>query len=422
MAGRWDVITVFLYHLVLHVVQPVLQYVLDLAFGPRTKHPDNESFPCYDVLINFKLHMTWCNGINWFLLKFRKMADIAVIEHEDVHLYSVSLHEFHFVRVKRGINLSDVEKHPIMWFSKHDYATEVIIVPHEPVYKYIMKRPDRDGRNITIIHNTGRCGSTLLASMIHRTKQCQVISEPFPLLRFSQLTNMASDIRPLDCAENLKLLKAMMIILCNDPTKLYCIKPTGVYSGNLVHLFHKILPEIKEIFMYRALKPTISSWKRILGPVYLSLATARGAKAYQSIKYRRIFEKIDAAKRHALEKRIFTLLCTMHPFFLECADRKDLTSYSYESLLTDRERFCRSLLSKIGIDEKHVASALTAMERDSHDNTALSRSPIGGNAGFIPEETLQWARKVAKEEFGIELEGEDCVILNVPNSWTLRSE
>ena len=168
-----------------------------------------------------------------------------------------------------------------------------------------------------------------------------------------------------------------------------------------------------------SLKPTISSWKRILGEVYLSLEAARGVKACQSIKYRRIFEKIDAAKLPALEKFIFSLLCVMHPFFLECNDRKDLTSYSYGSLLHDRERFCRSLLSKIGIDEKHVASALTAMESDSQENSVLSRSKVGGNADFISEETLQWARKVAIDEFGIELEGDNCAVFNMPNSWDL---
>ena len=64
MAKGWDVITLLLYRLVQYVV-PVLQYVLNLAFGPWKKHPDNESFPCYDVLMNFKMHFAL---VQWNLL------------------------------------------------------------------------------------------------------------------------------------------------------------------------------------------------------------------------------------------------------------------------------------------------------------------------------------------------------------------
>ena len=409
----WDRVTVLLYPLIKYLVKPALQFALNLLFGPWKQHTDNNFFPCYDVLLNFQLNIAWVNGIEWFLLKFSKMVDISVIEEEDVHLYDITLKEFHFARVKNGVDLSDIDKYPITLFASQDHAAEVIIIPREPVYKYLKKKPDRDGSNITIIHSIGRCGSTLIASMVHRTKQCQVLSEPHPLLRFSGMTNRPSDKIPLDSAKNLKLLKAIMILLCKDPGRLYCIKPTGIYTGNLVHLVHKILPRAKELFLYRALRPTISSYKRVFGEVNMSMLTSQGAKELQSIKYRRIFYKIDAAKLNALQQWIFTLLCQMQPFYLECNDRKNLKSYSYESLLHDRERFCRSLLLNIGIEEQYVSTALTAMEKDSQENSVLSRSKIGGNSDTVPEEVRQWARTVALDEFGIELEGKDCTVSNM---------
>ena len=417
MAKMWDMVTILLYPLIRYLVRPALQFASDLLLGPWKEHADKKLFPCYDVLINLQLNFAWINGIEWYLLKFNKMVDISVIEEEEVHLYDITPKEFHFARVKNGIDLSDIDKHPITMFASHDLAAEVIIIPRDSVYEYLEKKPDRDGNNIAIIHNIGRCGSTLVASMVYRTKQCHVMSETFPLLRFSGLTSQPSDKVALDCEENLQLLKAIMILLCKDPRRLYCIKPTGLNTGNLVHLVHKVLPRVKEILLYRALTPTISSYKRVFGEINMLMLTVQ-LRRDCSIKYRRIFDKIDAAKSSALQQWIFILLCQMHPFYLECNDRKTLTSYSYESLLLDRERFCRSLFHNIGIEEQHVATALTAMEKDSQETTVVSRRNVGGNSDTVPEEVVEWARRVARDEFGIELEGRDCTVSNMPKSWT----
>ena len=39
--------------------------------------------------------------------------------------------------------------------------------------------PADGGRGVTILSNTGRCGSTLLAQMVSRTPRSRVLSEPW---------------------------------------------------------------------------------------------------------------------------------------------------------------------------------------------------------------------------------------------------
>ena len=401
-------------------LQPILQTILNLVFGPRKQDIQPDSAIVHHVLINLKMHYAWPNGTDKFLIKFKKVVDTSVIEQADVFLSGVTAKEFHFIRTEPGINVTDMDKYPLVYFTLYDHAIELITIPHETVYRYLRGKPGRDGGNITLLHNIGRCGSTLVAHMVYKTGQCQVLSEPFPLLESIVLTNKLHGSQLNDGENNLDMLKATLLLLCKIPEERYFIKVTGIFTGNSVQLIHRVLPGTKDLFLYRALVPTLTSFNRILGRIYFPTMGLDATFDALPTKYRRIWEKIKVSGLH--ERFFFILLSQMHPYYLESLDRNNMKSYSYESLLKDKEGFCKSLLSEIGIGEEWVPLALSALKKDSQENTPISRKNGAGITGpMISREALSWTKRIGKEEFGMEIEEEDCRVTNVPFSWTEHS-
>ncbi|KAL5252124.1 hypothetical protein ACHWQZ_G015058 [Mnemiopsis leidyi] len=413
--GAYDFLTAVLLPLFM-CFRSAVQAVLNVVFGPRKHQISANSATCYQILANLKMHFAWPNGTDKFLLKFKKMEDISVIEQENVFLSQVNASEFHFIRTRPDVNILDMQKHPLFIFSLYDHAEEVIVVPYETLFRYLKGCPDTDGRNITLLHNIGRCGSTLVASMVFQTGQCQVLSEPLALAQAIVLTNQLYGPNFMDDKSNLAVLRATLRILCRDPDVRYFIKITGIFTGNSVQMIHQVLPETKDLFLYRDLVPTLQSFYRILGRFYFWTTSLDCSLENLPCKYKRIWEKVKVSGIH--ERILFILLCQMHPFYLESEKRQNMMSYSYESLLEDKAAFCTSLLEEIGIEKQYVPLALDALNKDSQDNTPISRKRGAASVKCtVSREALDWARRIGMEEFGIEIEGKNGRISNAPLSW-----
>ena len=417
----YDILEAFLLYPLGLLVQAVLQSLFTFLFGPKNKDiKDKDIAVCYHVVWDFKQHFIRGSGLHFFLLKFKELESIQVIEDDDVLLYDLTFQEFHFVRVRPGVDHRDIDLFPFVW-TTHSHAVEVITIPRDRVVKYLKRKSHgssdggKDGGNITVLHNIGRCGSTLLTSMVHKTKQFHVSSEPFPLLRLGSIMNKRNDTHPLDCEDNLDMVKTTFLLICNKPDQRYFVKITGMFTGNLLHLVHKVLPGVKEMFMYRSLVPCFQSYARGLGVLHLKGVGDQRIKR-QPTRYLRIWEKIKATGSY--KKYIFAMLCQMHPYYLESQSGRNLTAYSYESLLEHQEKFCKNLLFELGIKEELTFLALTALEKDSQLNSPLSKKITRKAPQVeIPSGTWDWIARIGREEFGIEMEGPQCRLTNVPNSW-----
>ena len=421
----FDVLEAFVLYPLCSLAQIVSQRLYNVIFGPKTEDlraPDKARI--YDVVMNFKQHFARMHGLHFFLLKFRELSDVSVIEEEDVVLYSLTFEEFQFVRVRPGVDFRDVEAHPFSFLTVHDHAAQVITLPRDTVFRYLHNKTQReggrDGSNITLLHNIGRCGSTLLASMVYKTEQFNVVSEPFPLFKLAVMMLKRNDSHSLDCEENLIFLKAVLLLLCNKADQRYFVKITGTFSGHLIHLSHKVLPEIKDIFLYRSLVPTLSSFHNLLGGMRFFGLAYYGVNVLPK-KYDAIWQKVKVMGAH--EKVLFAMLCQMHPYYVECEKGRNVRAYTYESLQDNTEEFCKNFMLELGIpEEKFVSLALTALERDSQENSPLSKKNVARQVSqdnVIPQGARDWITKVGRDEFGIEIEGTDCWIANGPNSWSL---
>jgi hypothetical protein len=123
--------------------------------------------------------------------------------------------------------------------------------------------------------------------------------------------------------------------------------------------------------------------------------------------YRKIWNKIR--RGNGEEAYAFVILCQVHAFITETRDRDDIKSFSYESLKKDEEAFTRNLLREVGIGEEFLGDALSALERDSQANSWVNRKHLSQLKDVrISSEIMDWIRIMARDEFGIELKGDEC--------------
>ena len=277
--------------------------------------------------------------------------------------------------------------------------------------RYINSKPPQDGSNITLSYMNGRCGSTLAASMINRTGQCVVVSEPWAML---DTLKYAFKGTPKQQAQRDDFIKATVLSFAKNPKRKYFIK-MGMVTGILVRVMKDILPGTREMYMYRAWKPTMSSYRKMLGPFAMAiLAGGLVPMCAQEKKHKEIWNRNKV--RDPYKKFFFWMFCNMDYFYDEARERKDIKSFSYESFQMDQEGYIRNLLAHMGIGSEYVKVALSVVGQDSQENSPWSRKKLEGKYGKVPEDTYRWCKKVAKE-FGIESEGKDLSITNFPNGW-----
>ena len=393
------------------ILARILQWIINLTYGPYSKDIKQEKALAYDILWDLKYHFVIQNDINCFQRRYRKVQDISVIEEEGVSLYCINKTHFVFVRARPGTDLYNCDKHPFLFLAQHSSAVELITVSLDAMFRYTNNKPQKDGNNITLSYMNGRCGSTLAASMIHRTGQCVVVSEPWVML---DTLKYAFQGTPKQRAKRDDYIKATILAIAKDPKRRYFIK-MGMLTGVLVRVMKDLFPGTREMYMYRGWKPTMSSYRKMLGPFAMTILAGRLVPTCaQEKKHKEIWMRNRVSDPY--KKFFFWMFCNMGYFYDEARQRKNIKSFSYESFQMNQEGFIRNLLAHIGIGPEYLKLALSVVSQDSQENSPWSRKKLAGKYGKIPEETYRWTKKVAKE-FGIESEGKDYTITNFPNSW-----
>ncbi|KAL5260614.1 hypothetical protein ACHWQZ_G010683 [Mnemiopsis leidyi] len=386
----------------------VLQPILSFFFAPRTSEASKNNLASFRILADIKPHFeVHHRDKRSFLLKFGGWKDLAYLEREDVTLHSVSEDEFVFVRTKPGIDLYNTEEHPFVYEIQHTAAVELLTAPHNTVFEYLRSKPARDGSNISFLYNTGRSGSTLMAAMMYKTKQFVVQSEPNSILQLALIFNDKDFVISRNTTEYVYLVWATFLLTCPDPNKRYFIKPFPCYTISLFPLIKQALPGITELFNYRSILPSLISCKKLFG-YNLTRAANRGMLLLP-FNYKNIWKKIKPECDVGEKAFALQLLITVHAFLLETRDREDIKTFSYESLVKDKEEFTVRLLKEVGVGEKFLSDALSALEYHSQAksdtvNRLTYTSRIKENT--VSDGCVEWIRKIAYEELEIEIDKE----------------
>lgn len=81
-----------------------------------------------------------------------------------------------------SINVYDLNVFPFVWVAQYLFAKELILVPvwaFEKLANEELTDPGADGRQVFMLFNTARCGSTLLCQMFGRLPNTRSMSEPW---------------------------------------------------------------------------------------------------------------------------------------------------------------------------------------------------------------------------------------------------
>ena len=123
--------------------------------------------------------------------------------------------------------------------------------------------------SITVIwiSNTARCGATILAQIFEKIPGTLLISEPEASSNMDQICL----IKTVSDDDRRKWIRSFVRLMCkpNPGTNRICIKPRGVCISMMKDL-SLIAPYVKQIFIYRNCRETVSSMLALMSVVPFS--------------------------------------------------------------------------------------------------------------------------------------------------------
>jgi hypothetical protein len=144
----------------------------------------------------------------------------------------------------------DLSRAPFMYVAQHNLATRLLAVPLEEFHALAQQVDVRD-EQITFIHSTGRCGSTLVSAAFNAVGDVVSLSEPDAFLAVDLVRAKE---KPDD--DNLTaLLRSSVRLLCK-PTPQIAAPRAWVIKFRaqelmLGNLFHRAFPRAHTIYLYR---------------------------------------------------------------------------------------------------------------------------------------------------------------------------
>ena len=244
--------------------------------------------------------------------------------------------------------------------------------------------------------------------MVQKTNQHRVIAEPGVLQSIIHYGRNHNWIFSRDNKDLVQLLRYVMILFIRNTDITYFVKPRSAFML-IGQCLREALPEVKEVFMYRALKPTLTSFRNAFGSKYGDLPLPKNVLSVTVNTFLGgdLGPYIDDQSSYQYV-RGYILVFGMARFKSKFGR---MPCFCYEDLLRDKEKFCKKIFEVLDIPEQYVEIGLTALERDSQQNTKLSRTEVSKQNPPITESCLDWCKKIGVE-LGIEIDGDDFQFLN----------
>jgi len=166
-----------------------------------------------------------------------------------------------FVETERDFD--PAETGPFYFQSQREHAIRVYTVPFEEYHRVIANLDSKmsSTKQLLMVYNTSRCGSTLLSKCLDQISNTRSISEPDIM---TSLTHIASEAHGTRDADIIALARSSAKLLCYLRRRRYpdcdtvCIKFRFqmVYIAELVQ---RAVPDAKALFLYRNALDVIDS-------------------------------------------------------------------------------------------------------------------------------------------------------------------
>ncbi len=312
-----------------------------------------------------------------------------IVDNPNVSLYCLD-HESRqaiFAELPPGIDLA---RAPFYYQAQFDHAQRLIAVPYADFHQLADQIPVDDSRLI-VLHNIGRCGSTLLSSAFNQVDNVISFSEPDVFTNFVAL-------RDEDRSELMRLLQSCLRFTFRPAAvgqaTTYSLKFRN-QSADIIDLYVEAFPQAKHLFLYRNLIDYLASLYGLFQrhnpkprpPVSREEAISRQAAYYNRAPatLERFFD--PAVDSYSTETYLAVGWLIMLDRYLELfAQGITPLALRYEDLTAQPERVLAAIFEACRLPVSGVAQALEAFERDSQQNTKLARGDAQtGNTVELPD-------------------------------------
>ena len=317
-----------------------------------------------------------------------------------VSLYAITKDEAVFVETPDEIKLFSSDIHPFLYIAQFQYCQRVIKMPIHSFHK-LANEIDSSTVPVIWLSNTGRCGSTIIGQLFESVPGTILMSEN------DSLTNLAymKEKGMVSHQEYEEILTSIVRVICKPRPNInrLCIK---CRSCGMVHMkfISKLFPHIKQMFLYRNVQPTVSSF---LGVTVSETALACWryfADNEMIVRFIPFLRKYlhnyfslndsdflkDSSDINTVE--MFTSMWTK--FILQTQNvkshYKNILPVKYEDLISDPQKTCEHIFEAVGIDIAVVKTALQVLKSDSQRGSVLSKSSIRGH----PSRSISAADKI----------------------------
>lgn len=196
----------------------------------------------------------------------RKQIDFATLLREKgdvIGPYCVDDETSSIVFVETAPDFDPAESGPFYFQSQREHAVRVYTVPFEEYNRVIAELDPvlSSTKQLLMVYNTSRCGSTLLSKCLDQLSNTRSISEPDIM---TSLTHIASEAHGTRDADIIALARSSAKLLCYLRRRRYpdcetvCVK-FRFQMVYIAELMQKAVPDAKSIFLYRNALDVIDS-------------------------------------------------------------------------------------------------------------------------------------------------------------------
>uniref|UniRef100_A0A915K088 Sulfotransferase n=1 Tax=Romanomermis culicivorax TaxID=13658 RepID=A0A915K088_ROMCU len=306
---------------------------------------------------------------------------------DNVMLAEVSPEKVVFVEMRRPIDQYTVKNSVFLYITLVKEAVRLIKMPLK-VFHQLADRmrqtwgKNNDWKHIMFLFNSGRCGSTVVARIVEEAgeENFLVLSEPSVFMDFVWFKRQLSE-------DFFKQTLRSTLILFLKPMcgkkRLFVKLP--YFVGCIAEEFYAFWPQAQYVYLHRDPLRVVLAHERAFGasPIckLLSLTVRFNLwpLAGKVIGFHR-YEHVEAAVNKYLKPTMFEVCLIVwsdsYRRYLEQASCFPYAEMVYDHLLENPWEFCQKLLSLADLPENRLKNALKALDKDSQEESVLSRNTL----------------------------------------------
>lgn len=279
---------------------------------------------------------------------------------------------------------------PFLHAAQREHARRVVRVPFAVLHEMAGRVPAPPAPPI-VVHSVGRCGSTLVSTMLRAVPGVASLAEP------DVLTAVESEVATGGLREDdaVAVLRSALRLAAHGLAPAGsrpAVKPRSEVVW-IARLLDRAVPDARTLFMYRDARRVIESYLRVLGrPQHLSDRLAR-LPVLDAVMARRHARRVaargprmqrfayvlggctplDVEMRGRWGKFLIQWLAKVH-HYMDLRDvRPDVAALRYEDLVAAPEAVARALFAHCGLPTDALPAAVATMSRDSQKGTRFEQ-------------------------------------------------